>query len=88
MSESEHVKPGRLFHIFRWVAFKIGDFRWLGWRHFPPFQFVDVHQDEIGGLPTGLLEALASRRGGRHAVSLPPEVVGDHLDELLVGLDH
>lgn len=33
--EFEDPSPSWAYRLFRWLVFKVGDTRWIGWRHFP-----------------------------------------------------
>lgn len=33
--EYEDPNPALTYRLFRWLVFKVGDTRWVGWRHFP-----------------------------------------------------
>lgn len=38
-----------IHNLWRWLVFKVGDTRWIGWRHFPFILTWDVHEHLIDG---------------------------------------
>ncbi len=44
---TDKIKTPYLYKLLRWLVFKVGDTRWLGWRNFPMLLTWDIHMHKI-----------------------------------------
>ncbi len=61
--DSEDPDPSRIYQAFRWLVFRIGKTRWLGWKHFP-FVVTWAAESRSIDLNEVLLEALPRAQAG------------------------